>query len=136
MLLLYWVQDGEFRVVTKPRSMSEDMDIPEHDANDDDSDEDEDDDVDELPSFEFRFECAKLLLELDDTTTTVIQVHPSRHLLSCTADHVPGTTCCCSSTVRPMFVEACPDLHSVMQFGPGLCTMSCIAQRACITVHR
>jgi hypothetical protein len=31
---------------------------------------------DGLPSYEFRFECAKMLLELEDTTETAIQVGP------------------------------------------------------------
>jgi hypothetical protein len=35
----------------------------------------EDEDGEEgLPSYEFRFECAKMLLELEDTTETAIQV--------------------------------------------------------------
>ncbi len=37
----------------------------------------EEEDMDEglaTPSFEFRFECAKLLIELDETTENAIQV--------------------------------------------------------------
>ena len=35
------------------------------------------------PSFEFRFECAKLLIELDETTDTAIEVGISRSLWYC-----------------------------------------------------
>lgn len=42
---------------------------------DDDNEEAEDMQEDlATPSFEFRFECAKLLIELDETTETAIEV--------------------------------------------------------------
>lgn len=49
-------------------------------ADDDDDDsaewetEDDDEPEDGLPSFEFRFECAKLLIELDEKTDTAIEI--------------------------------------------------------------
>lgn len=39
-----------------------------------DGEEEEEEEERELPSYEFRFECAKLLLELDDSTEVAIQV--------------------------------------------------------------
>ncbi len=35
---------------------------------------DGEDEEDDIPSFEFRFECAKLLLELDESTETAVGV--------------------------------------------------------------
>jgi hypothetical protein len=54
--------------------MSEDMDEEQQQAGGSEEDEWEDEDEDDQPSYEFRFECAKMLLELDDTTETAIQV--------------------------------------------------------------
>ena len=46
------------------------------------------------PSFEFRFETAKLLIELDETTTDAIQV---KDLRSCPRNK--GLQCSCVSTL-------------------------------------
>jgi hypothetical protein len=58
--------------------MSEDAAAAEADGLEDmeeyDSEDEEEDDEDDGPSFEFRFEAAKLLLELEDTTDKTIQV--------------------------------------------------------------
>lgn len=65
----------------KPTTMSENEELDrdgrmQHSGSGGDSEwEDEDEGEDEgLPSYEFRFECAKILLELEDTTETAIQV--------------------------------------------------------------
>jgi hypothetical protein len=65
---------AEFAMLKKPTTMSEDMDEEQQQAAGSEEDEWEDEDDDEQPSYEFRFECAKMLLELDDTTETAIQV--------------------------------------------------------------
>jgi hypothetical protein len=69
---------AEFAKLTKPTTMSEDMDEEQQQrqqAEGSEGDEWEDEaDEDDQPSYEFRFECAKMLLELDDTTETAIQV--------------------------------------------------------------
>jgi hypothetical protein len=66
----------------KPVTLSEEEDAQEGQGNDDgDSgsaewadDSDDDDSEEGTPSYEFRFECAKMLLELDDSTEAAIQV--------------------------------------------------------------
>lgn len=67
----------------KPTTMSENEELDrdgrmQHSGSDSDGeweeDEDEGEDDEGLPSYEFRFECAKMLLELEDTTETAIQV--------------------------------------------------------------
>lgn len=70
---------GEFKIPKKPTTMSENGELDEQrhmrDGSDSGSEwEDEDDEDDGLPSYEFRFECAKMLLELEDTVDTAIQV--------------------------------------------------------------
>ena len=56
-----------------------DSDEEDEDDDDDDDDDEDDDKADEFlgeyeVSFEFRFECAKLLLELDEKTDAAINV--------------------------------------------------------------
>lgn len=78
-----------FRIPKKPTTMSENGELDRQDddeaaaaaggggggSDDDEWEEvDEDEEEDGLPSYEFRFECAKMLLELDDSTETAIQV--------------------------------------------------------------
>ncbi|KAF6265906.1 TPR-like protein [Scenedesmus sp. NREL 46B-D3] len=67
---------AEFAKLKKPTTMSEDMDEEQQQQQLEGSEEDdwEDEDEDDVPSYEFRFECAKMLLELDDSTETAIQV--------------------------------------------------------------
>lgn len=69
----------------KPVTMSEEMDDEQQQQ--EDSEEEEDDD-DGLPSYEFRFESAKMLLELEDTTETAIQV-------GAVAKGAQVSACCC-----------------------------------------
>ena len=45
-----------------------------------DSDEGDDEEEDNMPSFEFRFETAKLLIELEDNTDAAIQARNSLQL--------------------------------------------------------
>lgn len=58
--------------------MSENGELDEqrhmHDGSDSGSEWEDEDEDDGLPSYEFRFECAKMLLELEDTVDTAIQV--------------------------------------------------------------
>lgn len=70
---------AEFKVPKKPTTMSEEELERRPQAGSGSESEWEDDDEEEgdddgLPSYEFRFECAKMLLELEDTTETAIQV--------------------------------------------------------------
>jgi hypothetical protein len=76
LLLLELLQAAaaEFAKLKKPTTMSEDMDEEQQQAGGSEENEWEDEDEDDQPSYEFRFECAKMLLELDDTTETAIQV--------------------------------------------------------------
>ncbi|KAF8071059.1 SPBC16D10.01c [Scenedesmus sp. PABB004] len=72
--------DGELRIPKKPVTMSEEEEEAADDAGGggewetDEGDDGYDDDDDGVPSFEFRFECAKMLLELDSTTDAAVQV--------------------------------------------------------------
>lgn len=67
---------AEFAKLQKPTTMSEDMDEQQQQQEEGSEEEewDDEEDEDDMPSCEFRFECAKMLLELDDTTETAIQV--------------------------------------------------------------
>ena len=71
------IQD-EFKIPKKPTTMSENGELEGQRGSGSDSEwedaSEEGDDDDGLPSYEFRFECAKMLLELEDTTETAIQV--------------------------------------------------------------
>eukprot|EP01024_Parvocaulis_polyphysoides_P039208 TRINITY_DN353_c0_g1_i5.p1 TRINITY_DN353_c0_g1~~TRINITY_DN353_c0_g1_i5.p1 ORF type:complete len:356 (-),score=90.09 TRINITY_DN353_c0_g1_i5:963-2030(-) len=60
---------------TKPTQMAGDGDgvVEQTEEQEEEDDEDEEEAV-QMPSYEFRFECAKLLLELDDSTDAAIQV--------------------------------------------------------------
>eukprot|EP01023_Acetabularia_acetabulum_P012665 TRINITY_DN1593_c0_g2_i1.p2 TRINITY_DN1593_c0_g2~~TRINITY_DN1593_c0_g2_i1.p2 ORF type:complete len:365 (+),score=89.46 TRINITY_DN1593_c0_g2_i1:162-1256(+) len=62
----------------KPRKIAGDGERQKKEEEEEEEEVNDDDDDDEVaiqqPSYEFRFECAKLLLELDDNTDTVIQV--------------------------------------------------------------
>eukprot|EP00878_Enallax_costatus_P016578 GHUV01017394.1.p1 GENE.GHUV01017394.1~~GHUV01017394.1.p1 ORF type:complete len:317 (+),score=108.87 GHUV01017394.1:512-1462(+) len=66
--------EGDFKAPRKPKTMSEEELDQERDQSGSESEYETDDEDDDLPSFEFRFECAKMLLELDDSTDTAIQV--------------------------------------------------------------
>lgn len=67
---------AEFAKLKKPTTMSEDMDEQQQQQEEGSEEEEweDEEDEDDMPSYEFRFECAKMLLELDDTTETAIQV--------------------------------------------------------------
>lgn len=68
---------AEFKVPKKPTTMSEEeIEAQPQDGSGSESEweDDEDDGDGGLPSYEFRFECAKMLLELEDTTEKAIQV--------------------------------------------------------------
>jgi hypothetical protein len=55
-------------------------DMAEEDGSQFDSDEDdEQEDLDHMPSFEFRFETAKLLIELDENTDAAVQERSCLH---------------------------------------------------------
>eukprot|EP00775_Hariotina_reticulata_P004798 gene4798-5048_t len=86
-LALWLKPQPEFKMLSKPVTLSEeemeDNDerqqrlqggCNEDDEDEDWADEDKEDEENKLPSYEFRFECAKMLLELEDTTDTAIQV--------------------------------------------------------------
>jgi hypothetical protein len=94
---------AEFAKLKKPTTMSEDMDAEQQQQQQQgegsEEEEWEDEDEDDMPSYEFRFECAKMLLELDDTTETAIQVGVHHSRLDCcivclgqlTAAKLPGS---------------------------------------------
>jgi len=80
--------------------------LEEHlsDGEEADDDYEEEDDQEGLPSFEFRFETAKLLIELDDDTDAALQACPLP-LLCCNL-HQWSSRCCNTEHVHfPYFVN-------------------------------
>jgi hypothetical protein len=105
-------------MISKPVTLSEeemednDEDQQRHhgesnevDEDEDWVDEDEEDDDNSMPSYEFRFECAKMLLELDDTTETAIQVSVEQDfcIKHCNCLHVKFSVYC-----MEFFKKDCP----------------------------
>lgn len=69
------VEPAELAASSEPQAADgEGPSEPEQDTDEDDWDEDEDEDDDALPSFEFRVETAKLLIELDEDNYAATQV--------------------------------------------------------------
>lgn len=97
----YCVQ-GEFKAPKKPITMSEEEMEQDQGGSEGEYETDDEDEDDGMPSYEFRFECAKMLLELDDTTETAIHVR-------CQSKGANGTqvallTAFCSTLQRGMHV--------------------------------
>ena len=62
----------------------------------------------QLPSFEFRFETAKLLIELDDTTEAAVQVLTAcTCILSCFLNDVTRHWCCLCSAHEQASTSSC-----------------------------
>ena len=93
------VRDSQVEGRSAPQASSPPGDIPAEDGQpepeldtDEEGDwEDEEEDDDNLPSFEFRVETAKLLIELDEDNHAATQVCSQDSILLCLVVHVDGS---------------------------------------------